>query len=170
MPPRLQRRHPRVLPPLHPGCTLRLVTALTIALLAATVAAEDPGVTVDALIARGEAQLAEQDIDAAIATLTQAVEAEPDSALVHTRLGGAYLLGGRYTEAIGQFQQAIGIDPQNTGAFIGMGMAYLHGGQRGPAKASFAEAKRLDPSRSDDLDALIKRIDDGATTTAHPPH
>jgi tetratricopeptide (TPR) repeat protein len=150
--------------------TLRLITALTVALLAGALVADDAGASVDALIARGEAQLAERDIDGAIATLTEAVETAPDSALAHTRLGGAYLLGQRYTEAIGQFQQAIGLEPERAGAFIGMGMAYLHGGQTGPARAAFAEARRLDPDKAAELDDLIRRIDEAQAGDAGGGH
>lgn len=148
--------------------TRRLITALTALLLATALAADDGGVSADALIARGEAQLAERDIDGAIATLNKAVDIAPNSALTHTRLGGAYLLGQRYTEAIGQFQQAIGLDPDNAGAFIGIGMAYLHGGQTGPARAAFAEARRLDPDKAAELDDLIDRIEQGGAEPQRP--
>jgi hypothetical protein len=48
-------------------------------------------------------------------------------------------------------------------------MAYLHGGQTGPAKAAFAEAKRLAPAKADELDELIRRIEqDGAQAKPHP--
>jgi tetratricopeptide (TPR) repeat protein len=149
--------------------TLRLITALATGLLAAVLSAAEPSPSVDALISRGEAQLAAQDIDAAIATLTQAVDAAPDSSLARNRLGGALMLGQRYPEAIDQFQHVIGSDPDNGAAFIGLGMAYLHSGQTGPAKAALSEAKRREPSRAADLDTLIRRIDQGtATQGIHP--
>jgi tetratricopeptide (TPR) repeat protein len=141
--------------------------ALIIAILSIPAPAAESATSADALISRGEAQLAEQDIDGAIATLTRAVAAAPDSAQAHTRLGGAYLLGQRYTDAIEQFQQAIGIDAGSAGAFIGLGMAYLHGGQSGPAKAAFTEAKRLAPDKAADLDKVINGIDEGSS--APPP-
>jgi tetratricopeptide (TPR) repeat protein len=165
---RFWRSHSRAPLPLHPGYALRLITALTVALLSIALAAEEAGSSVDALVARGEAQLAARDIDGAVTTLTEAVEADPQSTLAHTRLGGAYLLGQRYTAAIEQFQQAIGIAPDNAAAFIGMGMAYLHGGQAGPAKAAFTEAKRLDPDKAADLDALIGRIDQDSAIPRQP--
>jgi len=154
------------------GNTLRIVTALTVALLTVALAVEARAATADAsiedLISRGEAQLAEQDIDAAIATFSEAVATHPDSALAHTRLGGAYLLDRQYTEAIDQFQQAISLDANNAGAFIGLGMAYLHGGQTGPAKAALTEAKRLAPAKTDELDDLIQRIERvGQQTNPH---
>jgi Tfp pilus assembly protein PilF len=148
--------------------TSGLIAALAVALLAAPLAADDGTKHVDELIAHGETQLAQQDIDGAITTLARAVASDPGSTLAHTRLGGAYLLGGRYTDAIGQFQQAIGIDPTNAGAFIGMGMAYLHGGQTARAKAAFNEAKRLTPDKAADIDDLIRRIEQD--TAATKPH
>ncbi|WP_462322570.1 tetratricopeptide repeat protein [Halochromatium sp.] len=141
--------------------TLRLTTTLSVGLLAAALSANEPSTSVDALISRGEAQLAAQDIDTAIATLTQAVDAAPDSSLARNRLGGALMLGQRYGEAIDQFQRVIGRDPENGAAFIGLGMAYMHSGQPGPAKAALIEAKRLKPNRAEDLDRLIRRIDQG---------
>ena len=157
--------------------SLRVITALTVAVLAVAFATEDKGEPggraseahpPSELIQQGEAQLAAQDIDGAIATLTQAVAADPESTLAHTRLGGAYLLGQRYNSAIEQFQQAIGLAPDNAGAFIGMGMAYLHGGETGPARAAFTEAKRLAPDKAADLDELIGRIDQGNATPQAP--
>jgi tetratricopeptide (TPR) repeat protein len=142
--------------------TLRIVVAATVGLLAlglvAGAGAEPPA----ELISRGEALLAEKNIDGAIATLTEAVAAHPESALAHARLGGAYLLAGRYTEAIDQFQQAVGIDPESAGAFIGLGMAYLHRGNTDLATAAFTEAKRLDPTKAAQLADLIRQIHDGA--------
>lgn len=149
--------------------TLRIMTALTVALLVIALAAEAEAATTQELISRGETQLAERDIDGAIATLSEAVAADPNSPLAYTRLGGAYLLGQQYTTAINEFQRAIALDPANAAAFIGIGMAYLHGGQTGPAKAAFAEAKRLAPAKADELDELIRRIEqDGAQAKPHP--
>ncbi|MCF8015527.1 MAG: tetratricopeptide repeat protein, partial [Chromatiaceae bacterium] len=99
----------------------------------------------------------------AIATLNQAIAADPSSSLAYTRLGGAYLLSQDYSSAIDQFQRAISSDNQNAGAFIGLGMAYLHLKQAGPAKAALTEAKRLKPSQSADIDALLTRIEQTAS-------
>ncbi|MGB5831564.1 MAG: tetratricopeptide repeat protein [Thiohalocapsa sp.] len=147
--------------------TLRVVTAFTLVLLTvALTAAEAPVATTD-LISQGEQQLKENDIDGAIATLTTAVDQEPDSSLAHTRLAGAYLLGQRHGEAIDQFQQAISLDTNNAAAFIGMGIAYLHSGQFGAAKAALGGAKRLDPGKTEQIDELIARIDQRGAASPH---
>jgi tetratricopeptide (TPR) repeat protein len=138
---------------------LRLVFALS--LLHGQVplwAAEEPE-PVDELIARGESQLQQNDIDAAIETLRRAVAAHPDSSLARTRLGGAYLLAQDYDGAIGQFQRAIGADPENAAAFIGMGLAYLHSARPGPARAALTEAKRIDPTRRAEIDAVLRGLE-----------
>jgi tetratricopeptide (TPR) repeat protein len=129
-------------------------------------AADEPPATAEELIRAAETQLSQQDFDGAIATLTRALDADPESTLAHTRLGGAYLMTQRYDSAIEQFQQAIASDADNAGAFIGMGMAYLHQGRAGPAKAALTEAKRLAPDKAAEIDDLITSIEQG--TAGHP--
>jgi Tfp pilus assembly protein PilF len=129
--------------------------------------ATNPADSVGALIEQAEAQLTRGETQAAIATLNDAIAADPSSSLAHTRLGGAYLLSQEYSSAIDQFQQAISSDNQNAGAFIGLGMAYLHLKQAGPAKAALTEAKRLNPAKRTDIDALLARIEQ--TASAHHP-
>jgi Tfp pilus assembly protein PilF len=127
----------------------------------------DPMNSVGALIAQAETQLERGETQTAIATLNQAIAADPSSSLAYTRLGGAYLLNQDYSSAIDQFQQAISHDNQNAGAFIGLGMAYLHLKQAGPAKAALTEARRLAPDKQGDIDALLARIEQSAS--AHHP-
>ena len=125
--------------------------------------AVNPANSVGVLIEQAEAQLERGETQTAIATLRQAIAADPSSSLAYTRLGGAYLLNQDYSSAIDQFQQAISSDTQNAGAFIGLGIAYLHLKQAGPAKAALTEAKRLNPSKSTDIDALLARIEQSAS-------
>jgi Flp pilus assembly protein TadD len=146
--------------------TFRIIFALTaITLTVALIAGESTSASAS-LISQGEAQLAGNDIDGAVTTLTQAVQADPTSTLAHTRLGGALLLGQQYDAAIEQFQQAIALDSENASAFIGMGVAYLHSERLGPAKGALEEAKRLDPAKSAEIDDLIGRIE--LRAPAHP--
>lgn len=92
--------------------TFRIIFALTaITLTVALIAGESTSASAS-LISQGEAQLAGNDIDGAVTTLTQAVQADPTSTLAHTRLGGALLLGQQYDAAIEQFQQAIALDSE----------------------------------------------------------
>lgn len=135
-----------------------LAATLSMSLPAAAGEAQPPA-TAEKLIRAAETQLAQQDIDGAIATLTRAVHADPQSVRAHTRLGGAFLLAQRYDNAIEQFQQAVGLDGDHAGAFIGLGVAYLHQGRGGQAKAALAEAKRLSPDKAAEIDDLIQRIE-----------
>lgn len=138
----------------------RLVIVLSLlTLLILPLHADETTPTSTELIGQAEDQMATGEIDTAIATLQLAIETDPHSTLAHTRLGGAYLIGQRYTEAIAQFQQAIRIDPDNGAAFIGLGMAYLHGDQSGPAQRALTEAKRLLPAKADEIDVLLGRIE-----------
>jgi tetratricopeptide (TPR) repeat protein len=158
---------------------LRLITAGSVLMLTVALAMESdiaesaestaaaPEDGIGTLIARAEAQLGRGETRAAIATLNEAVAADPSSSLAQTRLGGAYLLSQDYGNAIDQFQQAISNDDQNAGAFIGLGMAYLHLKRAGPAKAALTEARRLAPEQQADIDALLNRIEQSAS--AHHP-
>ena len=68
--------------------------------------AVNPANSVGVLIEQAEAQLERGETQTAIATLRQAIAADPSSSLAYTRLGGAYLLNQDYSSAIDQFQQA----------------------------------------------------------------
>jgi tetratricopeptide (TPR) repeat protein len=123
---------------------------------------------VSAPIREGEAKLAAGDLDAGLALFREAVQADPGSALAHTRLGGALLLNQQYSEAIAEFRVGIGLDPKNADAFVGMAVAYLHGGDYALARAALDEAKRLDPSKQSKIDALIGYIDRRDSVAASP--
>lgn len=114
------------------------------------------------LIRAAEEQMQRQDIAAAVASLEQAVAAAPDSALAHTRLGGAYLLDQRFDPAIEEFQRAISLDANNDEAFIGMALAYLHGGRLGLARAALVEARRIAPDKAARIDEVMIWIDQRA--------
>jgi tetratricopeptide (TPR) repeat protein len=113
----------------------------------------------ESLLARGEALLKEGRIPEAVRTLRQAVAADPESSLAHTRLGGAQVLGQDYGAGIDSFRQAIGLDPRNADAFVGLAVAYIHSARYTLARAALVEAKRLDPSKTADADRLIAWID-----------
>jgi Tfp pilus assembly protein PilF len=112
-----------------------------------------------ALIQEGESKLQSGEIDAGLALLRQAVEADPGSSLAHTRLGGALLLKQEHPAAIAEFRTAIGLDPNNAPAFLGMAMAYLHGGDYALARAALDEAKRIDPTKGPKIDEILAYID-----------
>lgn len=144
--------HPRIL-------TALLAAALCLPLLAT--AADQPQATPDtkALIATGEAQLAEGKVDEAIATLSQAVAADPKSSQAYTRLGGARLVKQEYSAAIADFRSALAADPNNADAFIGMALAYLHSADYALARAALGEARRLAPDKAPKIDEVLTYMD-----------
>ena len=111
------------------------------------------------LIGRGEALMREGQLADALATLEQAVAADPKSSLAYTRLGGAQLLHQDYASAIRSFRQAIMLDGANADAFVGMAMAHLHSGDYALARAALEEAKRIDPAKQAKVDEVIAYID-----------
>ena len=141
-----------------------LVAALALPLAAqAADEAPAPGVAQDsgvaALIATGEALLAAGESDAALATLDQAVAADPQSSIARTRLGGARLMRQEYSAAIEDFRGALAVDPNNADAFVGMAVAYLHSGDYTLARAALEEARRLAPEKGAQIDQVLVYLD-----------
>lgn len=124
-------------------------------LLPASAAPEE----VDRLLAQGDAEWAQNRLDAAERLYLKAQSENPASVGVHLKLGGLYLGRGQYEASRTQFQTAAGLDPRNANAFVGLGIAYLHDGSYGPAYAAFTEASRLDPSKYEDLEAVLKWLE-----------
>jgi tetratricopeptide (TPR) repeat protein len=116
-----------------------------------------PGVA--ALVAAGEAQLAEGKADEAVVTLERAVAADPKSTLARTRLGGARLMRQEYGAAIQDFRSALAADPNNADAFVGMAVAYLHSGDYALARAALGEARRLAPAKGPEIDEVLGYLD-----------
>ena len=103
---------------------------------------------------------AEGQVDEALAAYLALSASQPDSAMIHSRIGGMYLLKQDYAASITHFQRAIGLDAEGSSeAFIGLGIAYLHQGNYGPARAALGEARRLKPESTADLDALVSWLD-----------
>jgi cytochrome c-type biogenesis protein CcmH/NrfG len=114
---------------------------------------------VKSLIAASEAQLAEGKVDEAIATLSNAVAADPKSSQAYTRLGGARLVKQEFSAAIGDFRSALAADPNNADAFIGMALAYLHSADYALARAALGEARRLAPEKAPKIDEVLIYMD-----------
>jgi tetratricopeptide (TPR) repeat protein len=125
------------------------------------------GSDVAGLVQRGEEQLKAGELDAAVATLQEAVAADPRSSLAYTRLGGAQVMKQDYAAGVESFKQAIALDGENANAFVGMAVAYLHSGRHALARAALEEAKRIDPSKQAEADKLIAWIDKRASGGSH---
>lgn len=111
------------------------------------------------LLQKGYEQTQAGQFDAALETLQEARDKDPDSSLIRTRLGGIRLLRQEYTDGIKDFQQAIILDQNNAVAFIGMSVAYLHMGQYSLARAALDEAARLDPNKQSEIDKVVAWIE-----------
>jgi tetratricopeptide (TPR) repeat protein len=135
-----------------------VLAALLLVLAISSPATEEQGV--EALIARGESLMVEGRVYEAVGVLSRAVEAAPDSALAHLRLGGAYLLQRRYGSAAASFRRALAADPDNANAYVGLGIASLEQGLYGEGRRYLSEAKRLDPSKGGAVDRLLESLDE----------
>ena len=157
--------------PAHPVALAALLAAVLSVPLSSN-AADQPQPTPDAkaLIAAGEAQLAEGKADEAVATLERAVAADPGSSLAHTRLGGARLMHQEYSAAIKDFRNALAADPNNADAFVGMAIAYLHSGDQALARAALEEARRLAPAKGPEIDKVLRYLDERAAVPAPAGH
>lgn len=99
------------------------------------------------------------DIRGALAAYKAAVEANPEWAEAHARLGGMQLISQHYADAVQSFQAAIRLGGEGARAFVGMGMAYLHMGQYQAARAALLEAKAHGVRRSEDVDQVLVWLD-----------
>ena len=122
---------------------------------------------VDTLIEQAQSRANTGDFDEAVALLQQAISADPNSSLAHTRLGGMQLLQQDYRTAIETFKRAIGLDQGNAEAFVGMAIGYVHTGRYPLARAALKEAERLDPSKKSRIDEVLAWLDQRSTGGAH---
>lgn len=124
------------------------------------------------LLAQADAQAREGQFDKALAGYREVLAQKGESAVVHTRLGGMWLVKQDYRQAVGSFKTAIGLDAGNAGeAFIGLGIAYLHLGQYGLSRAALNEARERKPDAAGDIERLTAWLDgrlDAQGTTSHP--
>jgi tetratricopeptide (TPR) repeat protein len=119
-----------------------------------------PGDAVRNLIKQGQTQAGAGQLDAALATLQQAVRADPGSSLAYTRLGGVQVLSQQYNKGVKSFQRAIMLDQGNADAFVGMAIAYLHLGEYRLAREALKEARRLAPQKKEEIDRVLAWLSD----------
>lgn len=124
----------------------------------------------DSLIQQSYQQTTAGKLDDALLTLQQAAQEDPDSSLVHTRLGGIRVLRKEYSEGIKNFQQAIMLDQKNASAFVGMAVAYLHMGQYSLAQAALHEAGKLDPTKKTEISEVQNWIEQRTNKAATKSH
>lgn len=74
---------------------------------------------------RGQAEVAAQHLDEAIADFKRVVAISPQYAPVHNEFGMAYFKAKRYQEAVEQFDEAIALKPDEAGAYFGKGLSLM---------------------------------------------
>jgi tetratricopeptide (TPR) repeat protein len=77
-----------------------------------------------------ELRLLQDDVSGAVALLEEGLSRNPDSALLLSAAGGAYLRIPDAGRAIAKLRQAVRLDPQNSAYHYQLGRAYLLAGRR----------------------------------------
>jgi tetratricopeptide (TPR) repeat protein len=91
----------------------------------------------------------EGDLDGALALLQAAIEADPDSAFLHTALANIYLKMNRFEDALAACEAAVKLDPNDVKAHSLAG-SILAGLKRDKeAIPHFRKAIELDPSKEE---------------------
>ena len=106
------------------------------------------------MLALSERQLKVGEINEALTSLQRALEAFPEDAYIHSRIGYVHLKRQEYKEADIAFQQAKKLDKTLVEAYVGLGLSYAEQPTRGMQsyynfRRAIAEAKRatkLDPN------------------------
>lgn len=93
----------------------------------------------------GEHHLRSGDFAAAERAFLRAVEATPESAVAHSKLGVAVAEQRRLDEAIGHFSRAIALQPGYAPAYSNLGNVYKGRGMLEEALAAYERAVAIDP-------------------------
>ena len=122
-------------------------------------------------IRRGDTQLADDNLEAALASFQRAAQITPKMAVAHSRLGGLYERMGEYDEAINSYGEAVRYDPYSfVDAFqlarlfhfvdrtVDAIQAYLHVVQLNPDDFNSQLNLGVCYQESGDLDQAIERF------------
>ncbi len=88
---------------------------------------------------------AEGHLDEAIATVQEAITADPEIVEAHMLLGNFEKKAKRPTQAIASYKQALKLDPEHQGALFSLAIAYKDAGRLEEARIGFERAQKLDP-------------------------
>jgi tetratricopeptide (TPR) repeat protein len=80
----------------------------------------------------------------------------PESAGMHNNLGNAYVIAGRYPEAIREYRKALLLDPRLVGAYFNLGAAYRNVGDYAAAESAYLKVLDRDPANMAVYVELIK--------------
>ena len=85
------------------------------------------------------------------AALHEAIQLEPNNALLHVSMGNVEDQAGRKDDAVKSYLKTLQLDPENVTAHYNLGLLYRELGRNEDARKSLAEALRLSPD-----DAVMK--------------
>jgi Flp pilus assembly protein TadD len=101
-----------------------------------------------ALVSQSSLAFHSRDYDLAIATASEAIRLNPNSASAFRQRGIAYLGKDNRDLAIADYNEAIRLDPKNAIVFYNRGNAYGRNGDHDRAIADYNEAIRLNPNNA----------------------
>jgi protein O-GlcNAc transferase len=127
----------------------------------ATAPAPQRAVTVDELIAAGNALEDQGDPAAALVRYRQAEELNPRSAKPYLNAGNALRLLGDLAGAVSNYRLAATLDPTSAGAQLNLGITLLAQGQSQAAEQAYRAALRLRPDWVDAWIGLGGALEDG---------
>jgi tetratricopeptide (TPR) repeat protein len=85
------------------------------------------------------------DLDAGIAKVRRALDADPDIVEGYTMLGNLQVKAKRFDEAVAAYQHALEIDSEHQGAAFSLALTYKQLGRLADAEAGFERVRALDP-------------------------
>ena len=132
---------------------------------------------------RGEALLAAQDLEAALAEFDAAARLTPQMAVAHSRMGVIYRRMGEYERAMDSFVQAIHCDPFSFDDTFNLAQLYHFMNRITEAIQAYLHAVQLDPADFDaqinlgvcyqqtgDFDQAVKRFHKAIDIDPNRPH
>lgn len=100
----------------------------------------------DAHVRRAAAQLQSGDAEGGVASLSRALELDPDHAAAHHVLGTYHALNGRTTEAESEWRTALAADPRLTATRVNLASLLLATGREAEAREHAQIALELEPN------------------------
>lgn len=112
--------------------------------------------SMDLLLLRGKAALAEDETAEAIEHLTALIDHAPNFAEGWNARATAYFEAGLYGPSLADIRQTIALEPRHFGAWSGLGLILEHAGEAQGALLAYREVLKLHPHREDVLEAITR--------------
>jgi tetratricopeptide (TPR) repeat protein len=107
--------------------------------------------------------------DQGVEQLLKSLEADPNSAWAHYKLGLGYGRQGKQEDALRQFLHALSLDPSNPEYLCRLGLQYRRLSLIPEARAAYEAAQEIEPDREEAVLALAE-LSPAFPTVAEPPH